>query len=278
MHYAPVVHGAIICYKEIMFVDSHCHLEMEDFDKDRAQVIGSCIEEGLSYILTVGTEEKYFAKVAEIADAYSCIYGALGIHPHNAKDYTPGMKTRLALSLQHPKMVALGEIGLDYFRNRSPRDVQIRAFEEQILLAKELGLPIIVHSRDSRDETLSILRNSLAGSAARGVIHCFSYDLPTAKTLIDMGFYISIPGTITFKNSSALAETVKYIPSDRLLAETDAPFLTPVPHRGKRNLPCFVKITTARLAEIRHVAVEQMTSHILDNFHKLFLAGRQGDT
>ncbi len=260
-----------------MFVDSHCHLEMEDFDKDRDRVIAGSIEEGLRFILTVGTEEKYFDKVAEIVDEYDCVYGALGIHPHNGNDFTADVKTRLASSLRRPKMVALGEIGLDFFRNHSPRDAQIRAFEEQIATAQELDLPIIVHSRDAKDETLSILRNALADSVAKGVIHCFSYDLSTAKILIDMGFYISIPGTITYKNTDKLAEAVQYIPPDRLLVETDAPFLTPQPHRGKRNLPSYVKITTARLAAIRHMPLEQTTSHILDNFCTLFLAGRQGD-
>jgi TatD DNase family protein len=261
-----------------MFVDSHCHLEMEDFETDRADVVNRSVQEGLTFILTVGTEEKYFAKVVEIVDTYPCVYGALGIHPHNGKEYTADMRKRLASCLQYSKIVALGEIGLDFFRNHSPREAQVRAFEEQIALAKELNLPIIVHSRDSKKETLSILKDSLAGGAVRGVIHCFSYDLETAKRLLDMGFYISIPGTITYKNNSTLAEVVEYIPSDRLLAETDAPFLTPQPHRGKRNLPYFVKITVARLAAIRHVAVEETASRILDNFTNLFLANQRGDT
>jgi TatD DNase family protein len=260
-----------------MYVDSHCHLEIEEFDKDRDEVIAQSLTEGLSYMLTVGTEEKYFALVAVITERYPQVYGALGIHPHNAGDYNDLARERLRVALDRPKMVALGEVGLDFFRNRSPEDAQIRAFEEQIDLAGQLGLPLIIHSRESRRETLSVLERSIASLASGGVIHCFSYDLEFAKKFLDLGFFISIPGTITYTKNTSLAEVVKYIPSDRILSETDAPFLAPHPHRGKRNLPYYVKITVAKLAAIRNVDEEIMTAHLTRNFETLFLRGREGD-
>ena len=259
-----------------MYVDSHCHLEIEDFEEDRGQVIEQSLAEGLVYMLTVGTEERYFARVKKIVERYPEVYGACGIHPHNGTGWNEGTAKRLAAALSHPGMVALGEIGLDFFRNHSPMADQIAAFEGQLSLAGELGLPVIIHSRSSQIESLSILGASVGSLKAGGVIHCFSYDLETAKRLLDMGFYISIPGTITYTKNTALIDVARFIPSDRILAETDAPFLAPVPYRGKRNLPYFVKITVARLAAVRNIGVEEMAMDIRQNFETLFLRGRKG--
>jgi TatD DNase family protein len=269
-----------------MFVDSHCHLEMETFEQDRDKVIEKSAEEGLDYILTVGTEERYFEKVVGIIEKYDNIYGAIGIHPHNSSDYNGLTAKTIHRYLTHEKIVAYGEIGLDFFRNYSPRDTQIRVFKDQLITAKNLNIPAIIHSRHARDETLGILKETYNGNAS-GVIHCYSYDLDTAKELLDMGFYISIPGTITYANTQKATEVVKNIPMDRLLAETDAPFLTPVPHRGKRNEPHFVKYTIARLAQIKGKDIEEVAASIRENFVKLFLgqkhisdglAGGGGDT
>jgi TatD DNase family protein len=259
-----------------MYVDSHCHLEIEEFDSDRGEVIEECLAQNLAYMLTVGTDEQYFGLVSGITERYSRIYGAVGIHPHNAVNYNDQVKERLKTALGWPKMVALGEIGLDFFRNLSPVDAQIRAFEGQIDLAGELGLPIIVHSRDSYRETLSVLQRSSRSLASGGVIHCFSYDLEALKNFLDLGFYISIAGTITYTKNTILAEAARYIPSDRILCETDAPFLAPHPYRGKRNVPYHVKITAAKLAAIRGVDEETMVSEIYRNFESLFLKGREG--
>jgi TatD DNase family protein len=259
-----------------MYVDSHCHLEIEEFDGDREQVIEQCLAEGLVSILTVGTEERYFDLVARITAQYSQIYGALGIHPHNAGDFSDEVKDRLKTALGGPKMVAVGEIGLDFFRNRSPENAQIKAFEEQIHLAGQLGLPVIIHSRDSYPQTLDVLSQSRRNLSSGGVIHCFSYDLESAKKFLDLGFFISIPGTITYTRNTALQDVVRYVPSDRILSETDAPFLTPQPHRGKRNVPYYVKITVARLAAIRNVDETALATQIHRNFEALFLKGREG--
>jgi TatD DNase family protein len=258
-----------------MYVDSHCHLEIEDFDSDRDRVIEESLAEGLVYMLTVGTEEQYFSRVAALTEKCPEIYGAVGIHPHSADAYNDRVEERLRVALQGPKIVALGETGLDFFRNRSPRDRQVRAFEDQVGLAGDLDLPIIVHSRDSREETFAIL-DRLKGDFAGGVIHCFSYDLEYARKFLDLGFYISIPGTITYTKNTALAEVAAYVPSDRILAETDAPFLAPHPYRGKRNLPYYVKTTVAKLAAIRNVDTETISSQIHRNFESLFLGKHKG--
>ncbi len=253
-----------------MFVDSHCHLEMDSFEQDRDKVIEKSSKEGLDYILTVGTEERYFEKVVEIIEKYDNIYGAIGIHPHNSSEYNEVTAKIIGKYLTHKKIVAYGEIGLDFFRNYSPRDTQIKAFKDQLTTAKSLNIPVIIHSRHARDETLSILEETYHGNAS-GVIHCYSYDMDTAKKLLDMGFYISIPGTITYTNTQKATEVVKNIPMDRLLAETDAPYLTPVPHRGKRNEPHFVKYTIAKLAQIKNKDIEEVASSIRENFVRLFL-------
>jgi TatD DNase family protein len=256
-----------------MFVDSHCHLEMDSFEQDRDNVIEKGIKEKLDYILTVGTEERYFEKVVGIIEKYDNIYGAIGIHPHNSSEYTGRTAEIIRKYLMHKKIVAYGEIGLDFFRNYSPRSTQIQAFKDQLMTAKSLNFPVIIHSRHARDETLSILEEIYQGNAS-GVIHCYSYDMDTAKKLLDMGFYISIPGTITYANTQKTAEVVKNIPMDRLLAETDAPYLTPVPYRGKRNEPHFVKYTIARLAQIKNKDIEEVALNIRENFSRLFLGDK----
>ena len=259
-----------------MFFDPHCHLEMDAYEEDRDAVINKCIQEGLQYMLTVGTEEAHFDKVIDIIDRYPAVYGALGIHPHNSKDYTKAVADKIKLYAKHPKIVGYGEIGLDFFKNHSPRETQIKVFGAQLEVAEELRLPVIIHSRDAKEETLKILKD-LYREGNDGVIHCYSYDLDYAKKFLDMGFYISIPGTITYKNTEKLAQVVKYIPDDRILAETDAPFLTPHPHRGKRNVPYFVKLTIEKMAEIRGKNKEELASVMGDNFVKLFLENTKGE-
>jgi len=257
-------------YKDSMFVDAHCHLEMESFDRDREEVIAKGLEEGLTYMLTVGTEERYFEKVLELVDRYPAVYGAVGIHPHNSGDFNDELAARMKRFLSHEKIVAYGEIGLDFFRDYAPRKTQREAFRRQIDLALSEELPIIVHSRDARDETLAILQE-FRKDGWEGVVHCYSYDLETARRFLDMGFHISVPGTITYRNAGELAKVVEYVPVERLFSETDAPFLTPLPHRGKRNVPHMVKLTVSRMAEIKSVPVEELASLLNRNFVNMFL-------
>ena len=253
-----------------MYVDSHCHLEMESFDSDRDQVIEACLAAGVRYMLTVGTEEVYFEKVLEIIDKNPAVYGAIGVHPHNSSDYSDLTAQKIRHFSEHPKIVGYGEIGLDFFKEHSPRQKQLAAFREQLHAAREIGLPVIIHSRSAEKETLEVLNNAY-DKGCGGVMHCFSYNLSCAKKLLDIGLYISIPGTITYKNSEDLAEVVRYVPQDRLLAETDAPFLTPVPLRGKRNIPAYVELTIAKMASIKSMDIQELASSLKDNFATLFL-------
>lgn len=253
-----------------MFVDSHCHLEMEDFEKDRRDVIARSLGEGIDRILTVATEERYFCKVVDIIEQNPTLWGAIGIHPHNASEYNKELAKTIAKHLKHEKIVGYGEIGLDFFKNYSPRESQIHAFRLQLEAAKDAGLPVIIHSRNAKEETIQILSECWDG-ALGGVIHCYSYDLHAAKRFLDMNFTISIPGTITYPNAHVLEDVVKHLPGERILAETDAPFLTPHPYRGKRNEPCFVKLTIERIAHIRGEKIEALAGQLGQNFEKLFL-------
>ena len=171
-----------------MFVDSHCHLEMEDFEKDRKEVVERGLREGLQYMLTVGTEEKYFKKVIEIIDDFPCVYGAIGIHPHNSKDYNGSLEKTISTYLNHKKIIAYGEIGLDFFKNYSPKESQINAFQIQLEVAKRAKLPAIIHSRNAKDETIQILRTACDGNLG-GVIHCYSYDLTTVIEISRHGLH-----------------------------------------------------------------------------------------
>lgn len=258
-----------------MFVDSHCHLEMEDFDRDLEDVVKNCVDEGLEYVLTVGTEESYFGKVRRLIERYPFIYGAIGIHPHNAKDFSQRTEDVIREAARHPRIVGYGEVGLDLFKNHSPRDIQEKVFVRQLGLAQELGLPIIVHSRDAKARTLDILNKEYP--SGYGVIHCYSYDVAAARQFLDMGFYISIPGTVTYKSAAGVRDVVRFAPVDRLLAETDAPFLSPVPHRGKRNIPSHVKITIETMARERGVKTGELGPLLRDNFVNLFLNNPRKD-
>lgn len=242
---------------------------MESYQSDRDDVIQKCIDEGMEYVLTVGTEEPYFKTVIALVDRYPFIYGAVGIHPHNAADFTDMTEKAIRKAATHPRIVGYGEVGLDFFKNYSPRDIQKKIFVRQLALAGDLDLPVIIHSRDAQKETEDILKQEC--KTGRGVIHCFSYDPSAAEIFLDMGFYISIPGTVTYKTAGGLREALRYIPSERLLAETDAPFLTPVPHRGRRNVPWYVKITIAAMAAERKTTTEKLAAVLRDNFVRLFL-------
>ena len=259
-----------------MFVDSHCHLELEEYDADRSAVIGRALDAGVSWMLTVGTEERYFPKVIEIAEAHTCIYAAVGIHPHNAAAYSDALEERIKGYLNHPRLVGYGEIGLDFYRDYAPRDIQTRVFRRQIEVAREAGLPIIIHSRNAKEETLEILKDAHLGDH-KTIIHCYSYDLETARKMLDAGFFLSVPGTVTYKNSG-LAEVVRYAPLDSLLSETDAPFLTPTPNRGKRNEPAYVRLVAEEIARIKQKPVEDVAPLLADTFARVFLAAREGTT
>ena len=253
----------------MMLIDSHAHLEMPEFKKDLEAVIQRAKESGVEYIFTVGTEKKDWKRALEIADSHSSVYAILGVHPHNAKEIDDRTYPILKELCQNGKVKAYGEIGLDFFRNLSPRDIQLKRFREQIGLAKELGLPIVVHDREAHQQALEVLKSEKAEECG-GIIHCFSGDYEMAKVCMDMGFYISIPGSITFKNAERFREIVERIPLESLLVETDAPFLTPVPYRGERNEPSYVRYTAQKVAEIKKVTFEKVAEITTENALRVY--------
>ena len=251
-----------------MLIDSHAHLEMPEFAQDLSGVIQRAHDNGVNYIITIGIDIQSCKQAIALAEGNKSIYAILGIHPHNAKDIDKSTYPILRNLIQHDKVSALGEIGLDFFRNLSPQKVQIKRFRELIALARELKLPIVVHDRNAHQETLSILKEEKAFEVG-GVIHCFSGDYKMASECLDMGFYISIPGTITFKNATSLQEIVRNIPLERILLETDSPFLAPMPFRGKRNEPSYVRYVADKIAKLKKLDFEEVANVTSQNVKTL---------
>jgi TatD DNase family protein len=257
-----------------MFVDSHAHLEMEDFDRDRDRVIARALEAGVGYIITVGTTLPEIEKALQIAATYPSVYVALGIHPHEVKDIGRGDYDSLRRLSREKKVVAFGEIGLDFYRNLSPREVQQSRFRELLELGLDLGLPLIIHDRDAHEETLRILEG-VKNEPWQGVFHCFSGDPEMAQKVIKMGFHLSIPGTVTFKKSTLQHEVVKRIPLEKILIETDCPYLAPEPYRGKRNEPAYILKTAEKIAELKHLRLEDVARITSLNVKLLFGVGEE---
>ena len=252
-----------------MYIDSHAHLEMPDYDHDRDEMIKRALDQGIENIVTIGIDKEECEQAIKLSATYPFIYVALGLHPHNAQKSDNNLFDFIKENARHKKVVALGEMGLDFFKNWSPRNDQIKCFHDQLALARELKLPAIIHDRDAHEETLQILREERAWESG-GVIHCFSGDFKMAAACIDMGFFISIPGTITFKNASILQDVVMKVPLESILIETDAPFLAPVPFRGKRNEPAYVRYVAEMIAEIKKVPLETVALVTTINAKRLF--------
>ncbi|MDY7030496.1 MAG: TatD family hydrolase [Thermodesulfobacteriota bacterium] len=252
-----------------MLVDSHAHLDLPEFNDDRSEVVERAKDNEICYILTVGINLESCNQAIELASSHDFIFTSIGIHPHDSKEIDEDTYSSLRSMGSNKNVIAYGEIGLDFYRNLSPRDIQIRRFREQINLADELGLPLIIHDRDAHRETLQILKEERAGNLG-GIIHCFSGDYSMAKSCMDMGFYISIPGTITFPKTLELQETVKKLPLSKMLIETDCPFLAPVPRRGKRNEPAFVKYVAEKIASLKRISFEEVAEITSQNFKNLF--------
>ncbi|NQU03316.1 MAG: TatD family hydrolase [Syntrophaceae bacterium] len=251
-----------------MLIDTHAHLEMSEFDKDRDAVIERALENGVDAIIAVGINLEDSKKAIALAKSHDAVYATVGVHPHDAKSIDTATYDSLKKLAEKEKVVAYGEIGLDFFRDRSPRDIQIKRFQEQLDLAGELKLPVVIHSRDAHSETFEILKKHKGN--LRGVLHCFSGDYEMATKYIDLGYYISIPGTITFPNAGKLVEVVKKMPLDSLLVETDSPFLTPAPKRGRRNEPAYVAYVAKKISEIRGLTPEKVAIATTENARNLF--------
>ena len=256
-----------------MAIDTHAHLEMEAFDDDREAVLARAAEAGLTAIVTVGTTLPDCEKAAALTRLYKPVYAAVGIHPHEVKDIDAATYDALRVLARHEKVVAIGEIGLDFFYTLSPHEVQLQCFREQIDLAEELDLPVIVHDREAHPEILDILRTRKG--RLRGVLHCFSGDWAMARECLDLGFHLSVAGPVTYKKADQLRTVAREMPMERLLVETDAPYLAPQPYRGKRNEPAYVMETVRVLAELRDMPVDELERWTAANARRLF--GIDGD-
>lgn len=251
-----------------MLFDSHAHLDDEKFDMDRAEVIARALENGVTGIINAGACMTSSARSVALAEEYESIYAAVGIHPHDAKSAQESDYQQLAEWSKLDKVVAIGEIGLDYYYDFSPRDLQRTVFVRQIDVARQMDMPFIIHDRDAHGDILDILKKEAKG--LRGVLHCFSGSLEMAKEVIKMGFYISIAGPVTFKNAAKLPEIVAAVPLERLLVETDCPYLTPHPHRGKRNEPAYVKLVAEQGAHLRRMDAIDFMKATTHNVKELF--------
>lgn len=275
----------------MILVDSHCHIDGKEFNEDRTEVIRRAEEAGVKMMLVVGTGDAgdfdNFQRVVDLAERHENIFASIGVHPHDAKTFDAEAEARLIkLAESSKKIIAWGEIGLDFYYDHSPRDIQEKVFRRQINIARELNLPIIIHSRDADDETVNILTEECQGTVVGGqgtvvseesesrfrggIMHCFGGTPEMAQDLMDIGFMISFAGNVTFKKAENLRDAARVVPLEKLLIETDCPYLTPIPFRGKRNEPMYVAETAKFLADFYGVEVETLAAQTTENFKNFF--------
>ncbi len=259
--------GVIIC---AMLIDTHCHLDFERFDEDRDAIVARAAEAGITRIIVPALQLENCTAVLRLTEQYEGVYAAVGIHPNSSAAWEDGWINQIRAFAQHEKVVAIGEIGLDYHWDESPKTVQHRALRMQLDLAAELDLPVILHNRESSADIVELLQQS---PARKGVMHSFSASWQTAVSVLEMGFYLGFTGPVTFKKADELRAIVARVPADRLLLETDAPFLTPHPYRGKRNEPAYVAYIADRVAAVRGVTVAELATQTTANAERLFGIG-----
>lgn len=253
-----------------MLVDSHCHLDFETFDGEREEIISRAREAGVELMVTISTRVRKFDRVLAIAEAHDQVYCSVGTHPHNAHEELDIPVEELVRLSKHPKVVAIGEAGLDYYYDHAPRDAQAEGLRNHIAAARLTGLPLVIHSRDADAAMASILREETGQGAFPFVLHCFSSGRALAETGVELGGYVSFSGIVSFKNSDELRDIAREIPLERLLVETDAPYLSPVPKRGRRNEPSYVAHTARSLAETVNMPFDDFAELTTDNFFRLF--------
>jgi TatD DNase family protein len=251
-------------------VDSHCHLDFPDYAGKVDEVMARAGAAGVGVCLSIGTELKRFPGVKAVAEKFPNVWCSVGVHPHEAEKELQDDEAALIREAAHPKVVGIGETGLDYFYEHSPRTEQIANFRAHIAAARQSGLPLIVHTRDADDDTIAVLEDEMGRGAFTGLIHCFTGTQRLADASLALGLYISVSGIATFKNSQALRDVIQTVPLDRLLVETDCPYLAPVPHRGQRNEPAYVVETAKVLAETRGVSPDEIAQQTTENFFRLF--------
>jgi TatD DNase family protein len=257
--------------QSLRLIDSHAHIQGKEYAGETEAVIERARQAGVEQIIVVGGAGDMSNNTAAVAlaDSFPCVYATVGMHPHDAKDVGAEDMARLKDLALHPKVIAVGETGLDYYYNHSPRDVQSRVFTRFIQMARETDLPIVVHERDAARDCAELLRSEGSGKL-RGVIHCFTGDYDAARDYLELGFYLSFSGIITFKNADSLRSVVQRVPLERMLVETDSPYLTPVPHRGKRNEPAYVRWVAETIAKIKVIPLEEVARTTTRNVQELF--------
>lgn len=246
--------------------DSHAHYDDDSFSEDLTELLGSLPSKGVSFVVNCATDINSCKKLAEMSDKYSYIYFAAGIHPHEAEDINEDFIDELRAFTNNPKCVAIGEIGLDYHYDFSPRDIQRQVFEKQLILAKELDLPVIIHDREAHEDTLKLLKKY----NPKGIVHCFSGSVEMAKDIVRLGMYIGLGGAVTFKNAKKPVEVAKYVPLESLVLETDCPYMTPVPFRGKRNDSSLISVTADFIAELKGISTQELLDITNENAKNIF--------
>jgi TatD DNase family protein len=253
-----------------MLVDSHCHLDFPDFAEERAEIVRRAQEAGVGRMVTISTRVKKFADILAITEEFDPVYCSVGTHPHNAAEELDVTADELVRLSEHPKVVAIGEAGLDYYYDRSPREAQAAGFRTHISAARRTGLPLVIHARSADADIAAILREEMGKGAFPFVLHCFSSGRELARTGVELGGYVSFSGIVTFRNSDELREIAREIPLNRILVETDAPYLAPVPHRGGRNEPAYVADTARSLATTLGIDATELARLTTENFFRLF--------
>jgi TatD DNase family protein len=253
-----------------MLVDSHCHLDFPDFSTEIDAIVARARAADIGRIVTISTRVGRHQQVLAIAERFPDVFCSVGTHPHYSHEEADVDAARLVAISKHPKVVAIGEAGLDYFRNNSPRDAQMQSFRQHIQAARETGLPLVIHSRDCDADMAQILREESGKGAFPAVLHCFTGGRDLAFTAIELGHYVSFTGILTFKNSDALREIAAALPAERVMVETDAPYLAPLPYRGKRNEPAYVVETAKVLADAHGVPADDIARQTTENFFRLF--------
>jgi TatD DNase family protein len=254
-------------------IDTHCHLDWKAFDPDREAVIDRAVQAGVRRMITIGVDAASSRRAIEIAEQHEAVYAAVGVHPNDCAGFDAALLQEIRSLAQHPKVVAIGEIGLDYYRQQVEHDTQARAFRAQLELAAEINKPVIIHSREAAPDVVAWLEDFTQHARLTGTLHSYFDDLAIAQRVFAIGFYIGVTGPITFKKSDREREIVRQVPLDRVLLETDAPFLTPAPHRGARNEPAYVQHVAEMIAQVRGQSVEDITRQSTYNAEQLFGLG-----
>lgn len=251
-------------------IDSHCHLNYEGLVERQSQVLENARQRGVHGFLNISTRQREWGDIIAVAERELDVWASVGVHPHEADNHPDLGAAALVEGADHPRVIAIGECGLDYYYDNSDRGSQRERFQAHIEAARQTGLPLVVHTRDAEEDTAEILGAAVNGGGVTGVLHCFTGSAELARKALDLGFYISLSGIVTFKNAHDLQETAKWLPADRILVETDAPFLAPVPHRGQKGEPAFVADTAAFVADLRGEELDQLAEATTANFFKLF--------